>query len=81
MPQAISLEELCEWYNPDLLAVLPAACFDLCRALLEFDPSRRLCSSQALMHPFITTPTEQLVDYRFQDGAANRSLIAFAREG
>lgn len=38
MPQSISLEEMCEWYNPDLLAVLPSTCFDLCRRLLEFDP-------------------------------------------
>lgn len=45
MPQSITLEELCEWYNPDLLAVLPSTCFDLCRRLLEFDPSRRLSAS------------------------------------
>jgi cell division control protein 7 len=56
MPQSISLEELCEWYNPDLLAVLPSTCFDLCRRLLEFDPQRRLSASQALMHPFLSTP-------------------------
>lgn len=56
MPQNISLEEMCEWYNPDLLAVLPATAFDLCRKLLEFDPSRRLSASEALQHPFLTCP-------------------------
>lgn len=45
MPQNISLEELCEWYNPDLLAVLPQTAFDLCRRLLEFDPQARLSAS------------------------------------
>lgn len=80
MPQNISLEELCEWYNPDLLAVLPQTAFDLCRRLLEFDPQVRLSASQALQHPFLTTPAALLPDFRYQDGACNKSVIAFLRD-
>lgn len=77
MPQAISLEEMCEWYNPDLLAVIPSSCFDLCRRLLEFDPERRLSASQALSHPFLTMDETLLPNYRFQDGAHSKSLMSF----
>ena len=80
MPQNISLEEMCEWYNPDLLAVLPSTAFDLCRKLLEFDPSRRLSASEALQHPFLTCPAHLLPDFRFQDGAVNKSVISFLRD-
>ena len=38
MPQNISMEELCEYFNPDLLAVFPPQGFDFCRRLLAFDP-------------------------------------------
>lgn len=77
MPQAIALEELAEWYNPDLLAVLPSSCFDLCRKLLEFDPERRLSASQALAHPFCAMDSNCLANYRFQDGAHSKSLLSF----
>jgi len=77
MPQAIALEELAEWYNPDLLAVIPASCFDLCRKLLEFDPERRLSASQALAHPFCAMDSNSLPNYRFQDGAHSKSLLSF----
>ncbi|CAL6100418.1 Kinase [Hexamita inflata] len=80
MPQSISLEEMCEWYNPDLLAVLPSTAFDLCRQLLEFDPQRRLSASQALQHPFLTIQPALLPDFRFQDGAVNKSVISFLKD-
>ncbi|TNJ26452.1 Kinase, CDC7 [Giardia muris] len=77
MPQSISLEELAEWYNPDLLAVLPASCFDLCRRLLAFDPESRLSATEALSHPFLAIDEALLPNYRFQDGAHSRSLLSF----
>lgn len=77
MPQAIALEELAEWYNPDLLAVLPASCFDLCRKLLEFDPESRLSATEALSHPFLAMDENLLPNYRFQDGAHSKSLLSF----
>ncbi|KAH0577485.1 Kinase, CDC7 [Spironucleus salmonicida] len=74
MPQNISFQELAEYYNPDLLAVLPASCFDLCDRLLAFDPKQRLSASESLRHPFLQA--QDLPHFRFQDGVWSKNPLA-----